>query len=66
MAGDSSRTKTHFDLRPIEYHKRVRDGFGRFAELCKKSRAVIVDANRKPEEVHEEVWSVVSEQLGLA
>ncbi len=65
MAGDSSRTKTHFDLRPIEYHKRVRDGFSRFAELCKKSRAVIVDANRKPEEVHDEVWGVVSEQLGL-
>ncbi|MFA6078034.1 MAG: dTMP kinase [Candidatus Paceibacterota bacterium] len=64
MAGDSARTKTHFDLRPIEYHERVRDGFSDFARQC--STAVIVDANRKPEEVHEEVWSIVSEELGLA
>lgn len=63
MSGDSTRTKTHFDLRPIEYHARVRDGFERFAKHS--DEAVIVDANRKPEEVHEEVWSIVSKKLGL-
>ena len=43
MKHDAGRQQSHFDLRPIEYHTRVRNGFREFA---KHFPCAIVDADR--------------------
>lgn len=54
MKNDKARTHTHYDLRPIEYHERVREGFAQFA---KRFSCEIIDANRSAEEIHEDLWT---------
>lgn len=53
----NGRTTDHFEKRPIEFHKRVREGY---LEFFKKVPHVIVGANRPLEEVQEDVMKVVS------
>lgn len=58
-AKDAGQAKTRFDLQPLEYHERVRQGFRDFAKLIKggAGQVHIVDANRPPEAVHETIVS---------
>lgn len=52
IAQDAKRNQTHFDLRPIEYHRRVREGFKCFAQIAP---CTFIDANRSVEEVYVDV-----------
>lgn len=55
---DSGQDKSKFDIKPIEYHERVRKGF-----LALKEFAPVhfVDANRAPEVMHEDIVRLVRE-----
>lgn len=57
---DSEQEKSRFDMKPVEYHQRVRDGFKGFPNYT-RSMCHFVDANRSPEEVFIDVWKIVSE-----
>ena len=50
-----------FDEKPLAYHKRARLGFKRFANIV-SSKVFFVNANRTPEEVHEEILCIASKQ----
>ncbi len=58
---DASRTQTHFDVRDIEYYKRVRDGFRSFA--IGHSHVKIVDATQSPEAVHRHVQMILAAEM---
>lgn len=60
-AKDAQQAKSKFDVLPIEYHERVRSGFKEFA--ADYGPAEFVDASRSPEEMHEDVWRIVSAAL---
>ena len=60
---NATKTKDKFDLKPIAYHERVRNGFQRFAKEFGNCK--IVDANRTPEDIHADIWAIVSEQLHI-
>jgi dTMP kinase len=62
-SSDALQEKSGFDLKPLEYHERTREGFREFAK--KYGPAVLVDANRTPQEVHADIWKLVSQELGL-
>lgn len=64
MEKDANREKTHFDLKPLDYHERVRDGFKEFASRYPDGY-MIVDANRSVEEIHEEIKQLVFGQFRL-
>lgn len=49
-----------FDEREEAYQKRVRAGYKEFA---KKVKGHIVDASRSFEEVHEEIWKIISKRV---
>lgn len=48
-----------FDEKPIEWFERVREGFAAFARAL-PGRVVILDGNRPVEEIHEELYGIVS------
>lgn len=56
---DANRTKSHRDIRGIDYYERVRDGFKKFAEY---GRVKFIDATRTPEEVHCSVIEILAEE----
>lgn len=56
---DAQRTKTHYDVRGVEYYQRVRTGFKKFA---KYGRVKFIDATRTPEEVHCSVIEILAEE----
>jgi dTMP kinase len=60
---DAAQEKSGFDLKPLEYHARTREGFREFAK--KYGPAKLVDANRTPEEIHQDMWDIISRELGL-
>ena len=60
---DRSKLADSFDRKGREYHERVREGFRKF-KPGEKSEVFLVDANRRPEQVHKEVWSIVRRTLG--
>jgi dTMP kinase len=62
-SNDSTKEKDRFDLQPVEYHERVRQGFKKFAERYGSSH--IVDAHRTAEEVHADIWKIVMRTLGI-
>lgn len=59
-AKDQSQHKSKFDLKPIEYHQRVRDGFRAFARFAPVS---FIDANRPPQAIFEDIWREVQAAL---
>lgn len=61
---DANRTQTHFDVRDIEYYKRVRDGFRHFA--IGNPAVKFVDATQTPEQVHEAVMEVLETETGIS
>lgn len=58
---DAGQTKSRFDLKPLEYHERVRHGFRQFKrEVVEDSSTVhLIDADRAPQVIHEEIASLV-------
>ncbi|MBI5004325.1 dTMP kinase [Candidatus Kaiserbacteria bacterium] len=66
---DSVQEKTRFDVKPIEYHARVRDGFLQFGEYLKDSKSdsicYFIDADRPVEAIHADIWKIVSRELGI-
>lgn len=63
MKKDEKRINTHFDLKPIEYHHRVREGFKKFSNCT--SYFQFVDGDRPIEDVHRIVKQIVFSHFGL-
>lgn len=72
---DPAGKAVFFDEKPIAYHQRARAGFKKFARgrrllpsappalsYLRDSKVFFVNANRTPEEVHEDIMSIVNEQ----
>ncbi len=57
---DATRAQTHFDVRDVEYYRRVREGFRKFA---KYASVKFVDATRTPEEVHRDVMLILAAKM---
>lgn len=57
---DASRTLNHFDVRPLEYYERVRDGFKYFAKYVPSGTLVMIDATRSVEEIHKLVLKTLA------
>ena len=55
---DQGQDKSKFDVKPIEYHERVRNGFLALKEFAPLH---VVDASRTPEEMHADVLRIVRE-----
>ena len=62
-SSDASQAKSKFDIKPVEYHERTRLGFNSFAQHY--GPAQFVNAERSPEEIHADIWHIVSRELGL-
>ncbi len=60
---DALQEKSKFDIKPVEYHARTRQGFQSFAEHY--GPAMLVNAERTPEEIHADMWEIISRELGL-
>lgn len=56
---DRSKTDDRFDERADVYQNRIRKGYLEFAKKIGR-KAHVVTADRSPEEVHEEIWGIVS------
>lgn len=57
---DATRAQTHFDVRDVEYYRRVREGFKKFA---KYAPVKFIDATRTPEEVHRDVMLILAAKM---
>ncbi|MBX4216037.1 dTMP kinase [Candidatus Parcubacteria bacterium] len=66
MNDDALRQKNHFDLRDIEYHRRVREGFQDFAKRYPRGRPIFIDAEPDPDTVFRETWKVIAEELKIS
>lgn len=60
---DTARMRSLFDMEPIEFYEKARNGFKLFAEKL-PDEAVIIDGSRDPKIVHEEVYALVSKLCG--
>lgn len=54
---------THFDAKPIEFYERVYKGFCAFANHP-SIKTVFVDGTRTREEIHEDIYRIVSNACG--
>lgn len=61
---DDEQAKSKFDIKPLAYHERVREGYKAFAK--KYGPVEFVDANRPVEEVQQDVWNIISRELSLS
>ncbi|MEK7538527.1 MAG: dTMP kinase [Patescibacteria group bacterium] len=52
-----------FDAKTVEFYKRLHDGFQVFSQHP-DVRAVKVDGNRSREEIHEDIYRIVSKECG--
>ena len=57
MEANLGKEKSRFDLKPIKYHRHVREGFRCFKEI---GRCKFIDADREVDEVHKDILSVLS------
>ncbi|MFI3241169.1 MAG: dTMP kinase [Alphaproteobacteria bacterium] len=57
-------TETHFELKEIEFHHNLRNGF---LEIAKKEpeRCVVVNANDTPENVHKKIVEVICDRAKI-
>jgi dTMP kinase len=60
-----AQEQTRFDVKPLEYHRRVRDGFREFkAFACETgSQYFVIDANRDEQSIHKDLWQLVQNVL---
>lgn len=63
MNSDKNRTKSLFDVKPLEFHERARAGFRAFAEKL-PGEVVIVNGARDRDVIHNEVFDLVSKACG--
>lgn len=63
MNADKHRTKSLFDVKPLEFHERARAGFRAFAEKL-PGEVIIVNGLRDRNVIHKEVYGIVSEICG--
>lgn len=64
MMSDEHRTKSLFDVKPLDFHERARAGFREFASKL-PGEVVIVNGSRDRDVIHKEVYAIVSELCGL-
>lgn len=60
---DSTRTKSLFDMEPIEFYERARAGFQMFAKKL-SGEVILIDGDRDTQTIHEEVYQIVSKTCG--
>lgn len=60
MSRDANRQVTHYDLRPLDYHQRVFDGFQKFAEYGECS---FINADRSVDEIQKDILILVEDLL---
>lgn len=62
-----AQEQTRFDVKPLAYHGRVREGFREFGNFAREtgSRYFVIDASRDEVAVHESLWLRVREVLKL-
>jgi dTMP kinase len=58
---DASQAKSKFDIKPLEYHVRVREGFKKFAEHY--GPVDFVNAEQSPQEMHQQIWQILENHL---
>ena len=64
MNEDKHRTKSLFDVKPLEFHERARAGFRAFAAKLPEGEVVIVNGSRHRDIIHKEVYALVSKLCG--
>lgn len=64
MESDEHRTKSLFDIKPLDFHERARAGFRAFAAKL-PGEVIIVNGARDRDVIHKEVYAIVSELCGL-
>lgn len=64
MKMDSKRVQNRLDLKPIEYHTRVREAFRIFKENGAND-CEIIDAERSADEIYEELYATISSALEI-
>lgn len=57
-------TEDRYELMGLEFHKKLRDGFLKIAELYPR-RCIVINAEQSIEEIHAEIMAVVSKKFGL-
>jgi len=60
---DTRRSKTPFDMKPVEWYERVREGFLLFSR-DKRVSAIVISGAQSPELIHEEIYQIVAEHCG--
>lgn len=63
ISDDTRDELSHFDSKPLEFYDRVNDGFLAFSRHC-GVKVFIVDGTRSREEVHDDIYNIVSKQCG--
>jgi dTMP kinase len=56
---EMEQEKTRFDVKPLAYHRRVRNGFRAFGDIAGQERVFLVDAQGSPKAVHDRVYQFV-------
>lgn len=64
MSIDKNRVKSLFDIKPLEFHERAREGFRAFAKRL-PDEVVIIDGDRDRDVIQEEVYAIVSKLCGF-
>jgi dTMP kinase len=54
--------RTRFDAEDADYHRRLREGFRAIAR-AEADRCLVVDADRPPDDIANDVWRAVGERL---
>lgn len=62
-AADKCQEKTRFDVKPVEYHRRVRAGFTKWSERF--TNCTVVDAQQSIENVARDIWAIISNEFDL-
>lgn len=64
MLADKDRPKSSFDLKPLEFHERAREGFRAFAKKRPEGEVIFINGSRAREVIHKEVYEIVSKLCG--
>ena len=64
MVTDDDRPKSAFDLKPLEFHERAREGFREFQKKLPEGEVIIIDGARSREAIQEEVYEIISKLCG--
>lgn len=62
---DAERKQSRFDLKPLAYHERVREGFLHFAEIVGRDHVHFIDADRPIGDVHKDLPRLIHTILSI-